>query len=125
MMKRKVIKMKIVISATGKDLESNIATRFGKCLFFLIVDTKTKEVKAIVNEVRDRPSGVGVVVGNVVENEGIDVVITTDIGPRTFEIFDRGGIKMYQAEGKIKDAVRQFEEGKLPEITEPTTSKSI
>ena len=112
--------MKIAISATGRDLESNVATRFGRCPFFLIVDIKTKEVKAIVNEVRDHPSGIGVTVGNVVENEGIDAIITIDIGPKTFEIFDRGGIKIYQAEGKIKDAVRQFEEGKLPEITKPT-----
>jgi predicted Fe-Mo cluster-binding NifX family protein len=115
--------MKIAISATGRDLESNIATRFGKCPFFLVVDIKTKEVKAIVNEVRDHPSGIGVTVGNVVEDEGIDAIITIDIGPKTFEIFHRGGIKMYQTGGKVKDAIRQFEEGKLVEITEPTVPK--
>jgi len=118
-----VIKMKIAISATGKDLENDIDTRFGRCRFFLIVDTKTKEVKAMVNKVRDRPSGVGITAGNIVENEGIDAMITTDIGPKAFEIFDRGGIKMYRAEGKMKDAVRHFEEGKLPEITEPIAPK--
>ena len=49
--------MKIAISATGTDLESDISTRFGRCHFFLIVDTKTKEVKAIVNEVNEEVIG--------------------------------------------------------------------
>ena len=66
----------------------------------MILDTKTKEVKAIVHIVRDLPSDVGVVLGNIVKTEGINATITTDIGTKKFEIFDRGGIKIYQAEGK-------------------------
>jgi predicted Fe-Mo cluster-binding NifX family protein len=33
------------------------------------------------------------------------------------EIFERYGIKVYHGEGKIKNAIRQLEEGKLSEIT--------
>ena len=115
--------MKIVISATGKDIESNIDATFGRALFFLIVDTKTKELKVIENKARDRPNGVGITAVNTVENEGIDAVITADIGPLAFEIFEQGGIKIYKAEGKINDAIRLFEEGKLSEITKATRSK--
>ena len=112
--------MKIVISATGKDIESSIDTTFSRAPFFLIVDTKTKEEKVIVNKVRDRPSGVGVAVDYTVLKEGIDTVITKDIGPLAFETFEQCGIRIYQAEGKIKDAIRQLEKGKLSEITKPT-----
>lgn len=115
--------MKIAISATGRDVESNIDVRFGRASFFLILDTKTKGVKAIVNKARERSSGVGITAVNVVANEGIDAVITTDIGPPSFEILERDGIKMYQAKGKISDAIQQFTEGKLPEITKPTVQK--
>ena len=115
--------MKIMISATGKDLESSIDATFGRCHFFLIVDTKTKEVKAIANKVRDRSSGAGITATNIVANEGIDAVITTDIGPPSFEILERDGIKIYQAKGKINDAIQQLAEGKLPEITKPTVQK--
>jgi len=115
--------MKIVISSTGRDIESNIDATFGRALFFLIVDTKTKKVKVIENKARDRPSGVGITAVNTVEKEGIDAVITADIGPLAFEIFEQGGVKIYKAEGKINDAIRLFEEGKLSEITKATRPK--
>ncbi len=117
--------MKIAISATGRNIESNIDTTFGRAPFFLIVDTKTKEVKVIVNKVGDRPSGVGVTVGNILANEEIDAVITTDIGPFAFETFEQCGIRIYRGEGKINDAIQQFTEGKLSEITKATVPRYI
>ena len=115
--------MKIAISAAGKDIESNIDATFGRALFFLIMDTKTKAVKVIENKVRDRPNGVGITVVNTVENEGIGAVITKDIGLLAFKTFKQGGVKIYKAEGKINDAIRLFEEGKLSEITKATKTK--
>jgi len=80
--------MKIAISSTGKDIESNIDETFGRTLFFLSIDTSTKEVKVIENKVRDRTDGVGITAVNTVETEGIDAVITTDIGgPLAFKTF--------------------------------------
>ena len=115
--------MKIAISATGRDIESYIDTTFARAPFFLIIDTKTKAEKVVLNKVRDRSSGVGVAVDNIVENEGIDAVITTNIGPLAFKTLEQGGIRIYQAEGKIKDAIQKFTEGKLSEITKPTVPK--
>jgi predicted Fe-Mo cluster-binding NifX family protein len=115
--------MKIVISATGRDKESNIDATFGRAHFFLIVDTKTKKVKVIENKVRDRPNGVGITAVNTVESEGVDAVITADIGPLAFETFKQGGVKIYKAKGKINDAIRLFEEGKLSEIKKATKPK--
>jgi predicted Fe-Mo cluster-binding NifX family protein len=112
--------MKIVISSTGRDIESNIDATFGRCSFYLVLDTKTKDVKALMNTAKDRPDIVGATAGQIVANEGIDAVITIDIGPKAFEAFKKYGIKMYRAEGKINDAVQQLEEGKLSEITKPT-----
>ena len=115
--------MKVVISATGKDIESNINARFGRAPFFLIIDTKTNEEKVIDNTSRELESGVGVTVGNIVAREEVDAVIASDIGPLAFETFDQCGIKIYKANGKIKNAIQQFVEGKLPEIIKATVSK--
>ena len=99
--------MKICISSTGNTIEySNIDTTIHRCTFFLIVDTKTNSQKAIYNTIRESPSEIGAMVGQIVANEGIDAVITTDIGPRAFEIFKRYGIKVYQAKGKITVAIK-------------------
>ena len=113
--------MKIGISATGRTIEeSDIDTTIHRCAFFLIIDTKTNSLKALINTIRGRPSEIGAMVGQIVANEGIDAVITIDIGPRAFEMFERYGIKVYRAEGKINDAIQQLEEGKLSEITKAT-----
>ena len=112
--------MKIVISATGRDMESNIDATFHRSPFFLIVDTDTNSQKTLENETKERPSEIGAIVGQIVANEGIDVVITTDIGPRAFEVFEQYGIKIYHAKGKVNNAIQQLEMGKLPEITKAT-----
>ena len=112
--------MKIVISATGRGLDSNIHPTFGRCSFFLVLDTKTKEVKALMNTTKDSPDKVGATAGQIVANEGIETVITADIGPLAFEVFERYGIKMFQAKGKINDAILQLKEGKLLEIKKAT-----
>ncbi len=115
--------MKILISATGKDIESNIDATFGRAPFFLIVGPKSEEVKVIENKARDRSSGVGITSVNVVLNEEMDAVITKDIGPEAYKVFESCGIKIYQAEGKIKDAIQDFKEGKLSEMTKATVQK--
>ena len=112
--------MKIVISATGKDKESNIDKTFHRCNFYLIIDTKTNTLKTLENTTREHPSEIGATVGQIVADTGIDAVITTNIGPRAFEIFERYGIKIYQAKGKVNDAIQQLEKGKLSEITKAT-----
>jgi predicted Fe-Mo cluster-binding NifX family protein len=109
--------MKIGISAEGKDMDENILSTFCGCNFFLIVDTKVNTLRAIVNQTKGLPSEVGGTAGRLVSNQGIDVVITSDIGPQAMEIFERYGIKVYHGEGKINDIIKQFEKEGLPEIT--------
>ena len=115
--------MKIAISATGRTIESNIGATFGRAPLFLIRDTTTKDVKVIENKARGRQSGIGITAVNTVVNEGIDAVITADIGPKAFEIFKQGRVQIYKADDKIEDAIKLFEEKKLSEITNETVPR--
>ena len=115
--------MKIAISATGKGLDSNVYTKFERCHFFLILDIEKNSLVSIENKTKDRPHEIGGTIGKLIANEGIDTVITTDIGPSAFEIFERYGIKIYQAEGILEDAIQLLKEGKLAEVTKPTVPR--
>ena len=115
--------MKIAISATGRGLDSNIDVKFERCKFFLILDIEKNSLLPIENKTKDRPCEIGGTVGQLIANEGIDTVITTDIGPSAFDIFKRHGIKIYQAEGIVEDAVRRLKEGKLAEVTKATVPR--
>jgi len=115
--------MKIAISSTGKTVEDNVDARFGRCPYFLIVDIedkKIKEVKAIENTAAMQAGGAGITAAQTVANEKVEGVISVNFGPRAFDVFSQLGIKVYQGQGKIKDVIKQFIDGKLTEITIPT-----
>ena len=115
--------MKIAISATENDLESDIDARFGRCPCFIIVEieeNKMKHVKVIENKAAMQAGGAGISAAQLVADQEVEAVISSNFGPRTFDIFNQLGIKVYQAEGKIKDVIKHFIEGKLEEISTPT-----
>jgi len=115
--------MKIAISSTGKNLESEIDARFGRCAYFLIVEIenkKIKNVKAIENTAKAQMGGAGITAGEIVAKQKVDAIITINLGPRAFSVFEQFGIKIYQKQGKIKDVVQDFIKGKLKKITSAT-----
>ncbi len=115
--------MKVAISSTGKNLESEVDARFGRCSYFLIIEIKNKEIKnikAIENTAKAQMGGAGITAGEIVANEKVNAVITTNVGPRAFSVFEQFGIKIYQGQGKIKDAIQDFMKGKLTEMTNAT-----
>ena len=115
--------MKIAISATGRGLDSNIDAKFERCRFFLILDIEKNTLLSFVNRTKDRPREIGYTIGQLIANEGIDTIITSDIGPSSFDLFRRYKIKVYQAQGMIEDAIRGLKEGKLKELTKATVPK--
>ena len=117
--------MKIGISSTGQDLESDIDMRFGRCPYFLIIEVDNKEiksVKAIDNTAASQAGGAGTAAAQIIAEQGAEAVISVNFGPRAFDVFNQLDIKVYAAQGKIKDAVQDFIGGKLEEISTPTGS---
>jgi predicted Fe-Mo cluster-binding NifX family protein len=121
-----MIRMIIAISATRRSIEEQIYTKFERCDYFLIVNFEKNSLYAIANKAKDRPHEIGGTVGHLISEIGVNAIITTDIGPRSFEIFKENEIKIYRAEGIIYKAINQLEVGELTEITKatvPTYSK--
>jgi len=120
--------MKIAISSTGKDLESEIDPRFGRCPYFLIIeikDKKIKNLKAIQNTAKAQSGGAGITAGEIVAKQNVNAIITTNLGPRAFDVFEQFKIKVYQGQGKIKELVNEFIKGNLKELTNPTGPQHI
>ena len=112
--------MIMAISSSGKGIDSSIYTKFERCNFFLIVDMEHNTALPITNMAKETPHEIGGKVGKLIAKLGIDVIITTDMGPRAFEIFKQNEIKIYRAEGIIEDAIRQLKKGNLSELTKAT-----
>lgn len=115
--------MKIAISSTGNNLDSEVDSRFGRCSYFLIVeieDNKIKDFKAIENTGKDQIGGAGITAGEIVAKQKVDAIITVNLGPRAFSVFEQFKINAYQGEGKIKDVIQDYLDGKLNQLNNAT-----
>ncbi|MFO7792085.1 MAG: NifB/NifX family molybdenum-iron cluster-binding protein [Candidatus Saliniplasma sp.] len=112
--------MKVAISASGQGEGSKIDDRFGRCPYFIMVDTDEMDFKTIENEHTDKSHGVGPQVVQSLSEKGVDAVITSNVGPNAHQTLNSAGIKVYKASGKISDAVDKLKDGELEELDEKT-----
>ena len=86
--------MKVAISSAGKNLESETDPRFGRCKYFLVVDTETEEFEVLPNENADRMGGAGIKTAQLVAGLELGSVITGNIGPNAFEVLNAAGVQI-------------------------------
>lgn len=111
--------MKVCVSSTGKEKNSIMDERFGRCLYFVIFDTETKAFKAIENAGVTSAHGAGIAAGQQIVDEKVEVVITGHMGPNALKVLQGANIKVYKGEGKaIEEEIRLFQEGKLEMINQ-------
>lgn len=106
--------MKIAISATGKEMDSILDRRFGRCAYFLIYDTETKEVEAIRNNGATASGGAGIAAASQVMEKNVEVVLTGNLGPNAFELLEKGEVKAYSCEAVlVSQAIEMFNQNEL------------
>ena len=115
--------MKIGISSTDKDLNSMIDQRFGRCNYFLIVDTDTMNFESISNESSMATGGAGIQAAQTIAKAGVESVITGNMGPNAFQTLEAAGIKVFTgANGSIKEVIEQYKKGNLKNTNSPNVS---
>jgi len=75
-----LIKMKIAITSTGNSLESELDPRFGRCAYFIIYDTETKEHDIIRNENKNIDDGAGPKAVELIASHQVKKVISKEFG---------------------------------------------
>jgi predicted Fe-Mo cluster-binding NifX family protein len=113
--------MKICVSTVSDNLEAQIDPRFGRCQYFLIVDTETMEFQTIPNESFHATHGAGIQAAQTVANMDVAVVITGNVGPNSFNVLSATGIKIITgASGSAREVVEKYKSGQLRETVNPT-----
>jgi len=113
--------MKIAISSMGKKLDSDIDPRFGRCQYFLVIDTETMELDSHSNEDSAAMGGAGIQAAQFMAELGVQAVLTGNVGPNAFETLNAAGIKIFTGiEGEIREAVNKFNKGELNETQSST-----
>lgn len=116
--------MKICISATGGNLEAQVEPRFGRCPYFMIVDSETMQSEAVSNVSSGATGGAGIQAAQIVANKGVKVVITGNVGPNAFAALSASGIHIVTgASGTVKEVVEKFKRGELGKTDGPTVGE--
>lgn len=113
--------MKICITSMGEDINAEVDPRFGRCKYFLIVDTETMDAESVSNEGISSSGGAGIQAAQMVAKTGAVTVITGNIGPNAFQTLTAAGIKVITGvNGNINQVVDKFKKGELKEINSPS-----
>ena len=113
--------MKIAVSSTGKDLNSQIDPRFGRCQYFIFIDPETMEFEVFENEGLMASGGAGVQAAQLIAQKGAKALITGNLGPNAASALSASGIKAYLVPGgTVRDTIEAYKSGSLREASGAT-----
>lgn len=109
--------MKIAISSSGRSLDAMIDPRFGRCAYFVILDTDDMSFEAYENESAALGGGAGIQSAQFVASKGAQTVITGDCGPKAVQALSAAGVQVVTGQsGNMRKAIEEFKTGKLGSV---------
>jgi len=115
--------MKIAVTSTGPTLDDNVEARFGRCPYFLIIDTDTMQLEVIENPNTALGGGAGIQSAQLMSEKGVTTVLTGNCGPNAFNVFGQAGIQVIVGiSGPVRNAVEQFKAGAFSLASGPSVA---
>ena len=112
--------MKIAITATEPRLESNVDPRFGRCPYFLIIETDDMSFEAIDNASQELGQGAGIQSARIMAERGVQHVLTGNCGPNAHQTLAAAGISVIVGcTGTVQNVAEQFKAGQLKSTDQP------
>jgi predicted Fe-Mo cluster-binding NifX family protein len=112
--------MKVAVSAAGRSLDSPVDPRFGRCQYFIIIDTETMSFESIPNMSVNSMGGAGIQAAQEIASRGVEAVITGNVGPNAYQVLSSAGIRvLIGASGTVREAIEMFKRGELQDATTP------
>ena len=111
--------MKLAVSARGNNLDAQLDPRFGRCVFFLIVNPDDMSFEAFENDSAIKGGGAGIQSAQFLSSKGVDALITGNCGPNAVQALSEAGIDLYTGQaGTVKEVVERFKKGHLQATNE-------
>ena len=113
--------MKIAISSEGDSLDFKVDPRFGRCQYFLVVDTESRQVEVIDNTKNiNRAGGAGIQAAELISSSGVEALLTGHCGPKAFTTLKAAGVEVFTGiEGLASEALERFSKGDLKATNAP------
>lgn len=113
--------MKVAVTAAAPSLDAQVDPRFGRCPYFLVVDTDTLDFEAIENMNVARGGGAGIQSAQLIADRGVLAVLTGNCGPNAHRTLSAAGIAVVPGcAGRVRDTLKQCDFDHLEAAAEPT-----
>ena len=86
--------MKVAIAANGNTLESNIDSSFGRCAWFIIIDTESRGMEFIPNTNKDMEEHAGKAAVELVATRNVSMIVSGEFGAKIKPMLDSMHIQM-------------------------------
>jgi predicted Fe-Mo cluster-binding NifX family protein len=118
--------MKICITSQGDSLDAQVDARFGRCQYFIIVDTETLQFEAIQNPNIAAMGGAGIQSAQLIASQDVKVVLTGNVGPNAFGTLQAATIEVVTGvSGSLKEAIEKYKKGELKSTQGPSVDKKF
>lgn len=106
--------MRIAVSAGGPGLDAPVDPRFGRCPYFVVVDSETMEGETIDNANATTAGGAGIRTAQAIADLEVQTVITGNCGPNAYQTLSAAGIEVATGfTGSVREAVEAYKRGGL------------
>ena len=115
--------MKIAVSSSGNDLDSQVDPRFGRCACFVIVETDDMTFETFDNGSIALGGGAGIQAAQFVASKGAKAVITGNIGPNAVRTLSAAGVETFVGQsGTVREAIEMYKDGKMNPTSTPNVA---
>jgi predicted Fe-Mo cluster-binding NifX family protein len=102
--------MKIAVSAKGGSINALVDDRFGRCEYFVIVDSTTNRINVISNPGFTTSGGAGPAAAREIAKNGVQTLLTGQVGENAQRALEAAGIQIvtHVPGATVKDAVANY-----------------
>lgn len=113
----KELLVRIAVTSHGPDPGCDVDESFGRAYWFVVYDDVEDVWESFDNgSIRNCSENVGVRATEFLVDQGVNVIITGEAGPRAFRALTSRGIKVFlQASGTVDDMIRAWTAGQITE----------
>lgn len=113
--------MKIAITANKPSFETRLDPRFGRCAYFLIVDSETEGWESMENPGVEAMGGAGPQAAQFLSDQGVGAVISGEFGPKAFTALEAADIRMFRSQVEdVGSILEKFQKQELAEVSQAT-----
>lgn len=106
--------MKIAVSSSERDLSAQIDPRFGRCAYFVIVETDDMSFEVFNNESIALGGGAGIQAAQFVASKGAEAVLTGNCGPNAVQTLGASHVEIFVGQsGTVKEAIEKYKRGDM------------